>query len=64
MKKENQAEKISQDKGVLSAVLFPDNRDNGESCVVCGATIPEGRQVCPACQAKYVWEKSKQEGLI
>ena len=53
MKKENQVEKISQDKGVLSAFLFPENRDKGESCVICGAAVPEGRQVCPACQAKH-----------
>lgn len=23
--------------------------DNAEHCVVCGAVIPEGRQVCPGC---------------
>lgn len=53
MKNRKQAEKTSQDKGALSAFLFPDNRDNGESCVMCGAAVPEGRQVCPACQAKH-----------
>lgn len=25
---------------------------NTETCVCCGAEIPEGRQVCPACEAK------------
>lgn len=53
MKNRKQAEKTSQDKGALSAFLFPDNRDNGESCVMCGAAVPEGRQVCPSCQAKF-----------
>lgn len=24
-----------------------------EHCVVCGTTIPEGRQICPQCEAKY-----------
>lgn len=26
-------------------------RENAETCVCCGAEIPEGRQVCPACEA-------------
>lgn len=64
MKNRKQAEKTSQDKGALSAFLFPDNRDNGESCVMCGAAVPEGRQVCPSCQAGDAWLKSKKEGLI
>lgn len=25
---------------------------NEETCVVCGAVIPEGRQVCPTCNVK------------
>lgn len=53
MKNRKQAEKTSQDKGALSAFLFPENTDNGESCVMCGTAVPEGRQVCPACQAKH-----------
>ena len=24
-----------------------------DRCVMCGAIIPEGRQVCPACEAGY-----------
>lgn len=24
-----------------------------ERCISCGAVIPEGRQVCPICYAKY-----------
>lgn len=24
-----------------------------DTCVVCGAIIPEGRQVCPVCEQKY-----------
>lgn len=27
---------------------------NSEKCVCCGAVIPEGRQVCPNCEAKRV----------
>ena len=64
MKKSNKAEKISRDKGELSAFLFPDNGDNGESCVICGAEVPEGRQVCPSCQASDAWARSKQKRLI
>ena len=25
---------------------------NAEHCVCCGATIPEGRQICPQCERK------------
>ena len=25
---------------------------NAERCVCCGATIPEGRQICPQCEIK------------
>lgn len=34
-----------------------------EHCVVCGAVIPEGRQVCPKCEVKLgkVQEEKKQE---
>ena len=24
-----------------------------ERCVICGESIPEGRQVCPLCEKKY-----------
>ena len=24
-----------------------------EKCIACGAPVPEGRQVCPLCEAKY-----------
>lgn len=26
---------------------------NAETCIICGAVIPEGRQVCPQCEAKF-----------
>ena len=26
--------------------------DNAERCVCCGEIIPEGRQICPACEKK------------
>lgn len=25
-------------------------KSNAEQCVCCGATIPEGRQICPGCE--------------
>lgn len=31
--------------------------ENTETCVCCGAEIPEGRQVCPACEAKVRKER-------
>ena len=27
-------------------------RRGEETCVSCGATIPEGRQICPACESR------------
>jgi len=24
-----------------------------DSCIICGEYIPEGRQICPQCEAKY-----------
>lgn len=24
-----------------------------ERCLICGTIIPEGRQICPACEAQY-----------
>ncbi len=29
-------------------------RNTGDYCVVCGAWIPEGRQVCPNCEAEVL----------
>lgn len=32
-------------------------------CVCCGEYVPEGRQVCPACEKKYLNEGgSRDEG--
>lgn len=33
---------------------------DAERCVSCGAVIPEGRQVCPICYAKYHNEYSEE----
>ena len=33
-------------------ITAPHHNANTETCVCCGAEIPEGRQVCPACEAK------------
>ena len=30
-----------------------------EKCVMCGAIIPEGRQVCPACEADQKAENAE-----
>lgn len=27
---------------------------NNETCVICGETIPEGKQVCPNCESKII----------
>ena len=30
-------------------------------CVICGATIPEGRQICPKCE-KRRWDDEHDQG--
>lgn len=37
------------DRLVSEGVTLPDER-NENSCVMCGAVIPEGGQVCPRCK--------------
>lgn len=32
--------------------LCKSDSDSVNTCVVCGAIIPEGRQVCPKCEGK------------
>lgn len=32
---------------------------DADRCVMCGAVIPEGRQVCPACEADMHTEKAE-----
>lgn len=32
--------------------LIDGHMDNTERCVCCGKVIPEGRQVCPECEAE------------
>ena len=57
MKKRDKAEKTDPKKGVLSAFLFPENRDNGESCVMCGTAVPEGcTRMPPALSANCMRE--------
>ena len=34
---------------------------NVEKCLMCGENIPEGRQICPACEERVVKEKGKVE---
>ena len=31
-----------------------------EYCIVCGAPIPEGRQICPTCEDKYFGADKKK----
>lgn len=33
-------------------------------CVCCGAVIPEGRQICPACAEKCLGEAFKKGKMI
>ena len=35
--------------------VFSENR-----CVACGAPIPEGRMICPICEAKITEEKKPE----
>lgn len=30
-----------------------------ERCIICGEIIPEGRQVCPGCEAEYDSKKAE-----
>jgi len=34
---------------------------NEEVCVVCGAPVPEGRQICPNCEEKYFGNKKDND---
>ena len=34
---------------------------NNNRCVICGAIIPEGRQVCPLCERKASKRKTERE---
>lgn len=37
-----------------SCGCFEELDNNTETCVSCGETIPEGRQVCPKCMSKAI----------
>lgn len=38
---------------------------NDNTCVCCGAQIPEGRQICPICERKdnavEIWNRRKEK---
>ena len=34
-----------------------------ETCIVCGDIIPEGRQVCPACEQKYCGKPDERQAM-
>lgn len=38
--------------GEIATAYAPTMQRNEETCVTCGATIPEGYQVCPDCMAR------------
>jgi hypothetical protein len=38
------------DSEILSYKCVPQARKSADTCVCCGAVIPEGRQVCPNCE--------------
>lgn len=35
--------------------------NNVDTCVMCGAIVPEGRQVCPICENKILQKPIKQD---
>lgn len=37
------------------------NHRKEEMCIVCGATIPEGLQVCPNCEHEVKTKRNKKE---
>lgn len=37
-------------RGIIDQNRTQSISQNTETCVCCGAEIPEGRQVCPACE--------------
>ena len=36
--------------GERNILIFKEKHVNSNTCVICGAEIPEGRQVCPICE--------------
>ena len=65
MKNQFQAERKSRNTSNLSAFrVLSDKvcgRGNVDSCLLCGADVPEGRQICPACQ-QVLNDKPIKEG--
>ena len=39
--------RIDSDKKIVIRA----KKDNAEHCVCCGAVVPEGREICPLCEA-------------
>lgn len=44
--------------GVIGAEEVPDDV-GGDRCVCCGEVVPEGRMVCPVCEAGHWPEKGR-----
>ena len=44
--------KKEKDAAKAFAKLFDAITTSQEHCVICGAPVPEGRQVCPNCENK------------
>ena len=63
MNKQLKAERKNRIKGKLSAFrTLPEkvcDKGSVDRCSLCGAAVPEGRQVCPACQIKVFGQSVK-----
>ena len=57
MSRENKRDYSGKEKNTLES-RAKRTADNAEHCICCGAVIPEGREVCPTCEAlRYKDEK-------
>ena len=41
-----------------------EDRNNASTCICCGAPLPEGLLVCPACEGKAPPQKKKKEDIF
>ena len=33
--------------------------ENSDKCIICGAPVPEGTQICPNCVEEYIKEQNE-----
>ncbi len=45
-----------KDKDVVGIIAFSEER-----CIMCGAVIPEGRQICMECETRVMQETVKEK---